>query len=158
MGDGITRIGDRCLLMAYVHVGHDCTVGNDVVLVNGATLGGHVQVEEGATISALVPVHQFVRIGAFSYVAGGYRAVQDVPPYVLAAGEPLKPYGLNVTGLKRNGFAPAQMKRLRAIYRLFFRSGLNTSQALTRSNELESSHELEKFVTFVRATQRGIVK
>ncbi|HPU85296.1 MAG TPA: acyl-ACP--UDP-N-acetylglucosamine O-acyltransferase [Candidatus Latescibacteria bacterium] len=157
-GDGTTRIGARCLLMAYVHVGHDCTVGNDVILVNGATLGGHVVVEDFATISALVPVHQFVRIGAYSYVAGGFRAVQDVPPYILAAGEPLRPYGLNVVGLRRHGFTAEQFRRLRAIYRLFFRSSLNTAQALSRSNDLEPSPERDRFVAFLERSQRGVIR
>lgn len=155
---GCTRIGARCLVMAYGHVGHDSVVGDDVILVNGATLGGFVQVEHHATISAMVPVHQHVRIGAYSYVGGGFRVVQDVPPYVLAAGEPLRPYGLNVVGLRRNGFTDEQMARLRAIYRHFYRSGLNAAQALTRLNDLEPSPERDHFAAFARASRRGLIR
>lgn len=156
--EGCTRIGARCLLMAYVHVGHDCTVEDDVILVNGATLGGFVHVEHHATVSALVPVHQHVRIGAYSYVGGGFRVVQDVPPYLLVAGEPLRPYGLNVVGLRRNGFTDEQMRRLRAIYRHFYRAGLNTAQALARIEDLEPSVERDRFAAFVAGSKRGIVR
>ncbi len=155
---GSTRVGARCMIMAYAHVGHDCIVEDDVILVNGATLGGFVRVEHHATVSAMVPVHQHVRIGAYSYVGGGFRVVQDVPPYVLAAGEPLKPYGLNVVGLRRNGFTTEQLRRLRAIYHHFFRSGLNTAQALARIEDLEPSFERDHFAAFLRATRRGVIR
>ena len=156
--DGETRIGRRCLLMTGAHVGHDCRVGDDVILVNGVALGGYVQVEHHASISAMVPVHQHVRIGAYSYVGGGFRVVQDVPPYVLVAGEPLAPHGLNVVGLRRAGFDAEGLRRLRAIYRLFYRSGLNASQALARFDELEPSPERDHFAAFVAASTRGVVR
>jgi len=155
---GPTRIGRRCLVMTGAHVGHDCVVGDEVTLINGATLGGFVEIEHHAAVSAMVPVHQFVRIGAYSYVGGGFRVVQDVPPYLLAAGEPLRPYGLNVVGLRRAGFSEDQLRGLRAIYRHFFRSGLNTSQALARIDELEPSPERDHFAAFVAASTRGIIR
>jgi len=153
-----TCIGARCLLMAYAHVGHDCRVGDDVTLVNGATLGGYVEIEHHATISAMVPVHQYSRIGAYSYVGGGYRVVQDVPPYLLAAGEPLKPHGLNTVGLRRNGFTEDQMRRLKAIYRHFYRSGLNFAQALARIDELEPCEERDHFASFIEKSERGVIR
>jgi UDP-N-acetylglucosamine acyltransferase len=156
--NGWTTIGERCLLMAYVHVGHGAQVGDDVILVNGATLGGFVEIEHHATISAMVPVHQYSLVGAYSYVGGGYRVVKDVPPYVMAAGDPLKPHGLNAVGLRRNGFTLEQMTDLRDMYRLFYRSGLNTSQALDRFDELAPSPERDHFAGFVRRSKRGIIR
>ncbi len=156
--DGVTRVGGGCLLMAGAHVGHDCNVGEGVVLVNGAALGGYVEIEPHATVSAMVPVHQYVRIGAYSYVGGGFRVVQDVPPYVLVAGEPLRVCGLNTVGLKRGGFEPERIGRLKKLYRLFYRSGLNTSQALARFDELEPSAERDRFAAFVTASARGVVR
>jgi UDP-N-acetylglucosamine acyltransferase len=153
-----TRVGDRCLLMAGAHVGHDCSVGDDVTLVNGVALGGFVEVEHNATISAMVPVHQYVRIGAYSYVGGGFRVVQDVPPFVLAAGEPLKPCGINVTGLRRCGFGDERIAALKRLYRLFYRSGLNVSEALARFDELEPSADRDRFSAFVVASSRGVIR
>ena len=156
--DAVTRIDERCLLMAYVHAGHDSVVEDDVILANGVTLAGHVTVEQHATISAMVPVHQFVRVGAYSYTGGGFRIVQDVPPYVMAGGEPLTPHGLNSVGLRRNGFTDEQMNRLKKIYRHFYRSGLNTAQALSRADELEDCAEKRAFVHFIEQSSRGIIK
>lgn len=156
--DGITRVGDCCTLMAYAHIGHDAVVEHDAILVNGATLGGFSHICHHATVSAMVPVHQYCRVGAYAYVGGGFRVVQDVPPFVLAGGEPLAPHGLNVIGLRRNGFTGEQMRRLKAIYRLFYRSGLNITQALDHIDTLEPSQERDEFAGFIRGSARGVIR
>lgn len=156
--DQYTCIGRNALLMAYTHVGHDCDVGDNVTLVNSATLGGFVVVEHHATLSAMVPVHQFCRVGAYCYVGGGFRVVQDVPPYILAAGDPLKPHGLNVVGLRRAGFSSDDLHRLKAIYRHVYRSGLNFAQVLERFDELEPSVERDVFAAFMKISTRGIIR
>ena len=156
--DGYTCVGRNALLMAYAHVGHDCDVGDNATLVNSATLGGFAVIEHHATLSAMVPVHQYCRVGAYSYVGGGYRVVQDVPPYLLAAGDPLQPHGLNVVGLRRAGFSSDQLRRLKAIYRHVYRSGLNFAQALERFDELESSVERDVFIAFMRISKRGMIR
>ncbi len=156
---GATRIGDGNLLMAYVHVAHDCTIGDGNVLANAATLAGHVTIEDRTVIGGLVPIHQFVRIGSYAFVGGGFRAVQDVPPYVKAAGEPLRLYGLNTIGLRRHGFEDSTIAVLKKAYRLLCRSGLNTTQALDRiGSELPQTPEVQYFVGFFDGTKRGIVK
>src|SRR5206468_10790780 len=120
------------LLMAYAHVAHNCQVGDRVILANAVQLAGYVRVEEYAIIGGLVPVHQFVRVGCHSMIGGGYRVPQDVAPYVRAAGNPLRPIGLNVVGLSRRGFGEETLVALKQAYRLLFRQGLTTEAAVDR--------------------------
>ena len=130
-GGGVTRIGNGCLIMAYVHIGHDSEVGDGCILANAATLAGHVIVEDYAVVGALCPVHQFCRIGRYSYIGGGTTITQDVLPYSLTSIERNNhAYGLNKVGLERRGFSPAQIEALRQAYRLLQVSKLNTSDAL----------------------------
>src|SRR4030065_2091500 len=146
---GETRIGENCFVMAYAHVAHDCIIGNNVILANSVNLAGHVEIEEYAIIGGVVPVHQFVRIGCPSIVGGGFRVQMDVCPYMLAAGYPLKIYGLNLVGLKRREFADKTIKLLERAYRILFRSKLNTSAALTKIQaELEITPEIQHFIRF----------
>jgi UDP-N-acetylglucosamine acyltransferase len=153
-----TTIGKNCFIMSYVHLGHDCHVGDGVVLVNGVQLAGHVTVEDRAIISGLTAVHQFVRIGRFSFIGGCSRVAQDVPPYTRAVGNPIKLYGLNSVGLRRNNFSDEVLRELKRAYRLFFRSELNLSQALQRAEaELQPLAEVQEFVRFVSETNRGVV-
>jgi UDP-N-acetylglucosamine acyltransferase len=153
-----TTIGKSCFIMSYVHLGHDCHVGDGVVLVNGVQLAGHVTVEDRAIISGLTAVHQFVRIGRFSFIGGCSRVAQDVPPYTRAVGNPIKLYGLNSVGLRRNNFPDDVLRELKRAYRLFFRSELNLSQALQRAeSELRPLPEVQEFVRFVSDTNRGVV-
>ena len=130
-GGGVTRLGSGCLIMAYVHIGHDCQIGDGCILANAATLAGHVTIEEYAVVGALCPVHQYCRIGRYSYIGGGTTITQDVLPYSLTCIERNNhAYGLNKVGLERRGFTPAQLKALRQAYRLLQASKLNTTDAL----------------------------
>src|SRR4030066_323552 len=156
---GETRIGENCFLMAYAHIAHDCILGNSVILANAVNLAGHVEIDDFAIIGGVVPVHQFVRIGCHSIVGGGFRVQMDVCPYMLAAGYPLKIYGLNLVGLKRRGFADKTIKLLERAYRILFRSKLNTSEALTKIQaELEITPEIQNLINFIQKSERGIIK
>jgi UDP-N-acetylglucosamine acyltransferase len=153
-----TTVGKNCFVMSYVHLGHDCHIGDGVVLVNGVQLAGHVNVDDRAIISGLTAVHQFVRIGRFSFIGGCSRVAQDVPPYTRAVGNPIKLYGLNSVGLRRNNFSDEAVRELKRAYRLFFRSELNLSQAIQRAEaELGPLPEVQEFVRFVSDTNRGVV-
>ncbi len=154
-----TVIGSNVLLMAYVHVAHDCIIGNNVILANAVNMAGHVTIEEFASVGGMTPIHQFVRIGKHSFVGGGLRVPKDVPPYILAADEPLTYEGINRVGLSRRGFSIATLSKLRQAYKLLYRSGLNVTQAL---NEIESKMELipeiQYIINFIQASERGIIK
>jgi UDP-N-acetylglucosamine acyltransferase len=153
-----TTVGKNSFIMSYVHLGHDCHIGDGVILVNGVQLAGHVTVEDRAIISGLTAVHQFVRIGRYSFIGGCSRVAQDVPPYTRAVGNPIKLYGLNSVGLRRNNFPDDVVRELKRAYRLFFRSELNLSQAVQRAEaELEPLPEVQEFVRFVSDTNRGVV-
>ncbi|MBW7934134.1 MAG: acyl-ACP--UDP-N-acetylglucosamine O-acyltransferase [Gemmatimonadaceae bacterium] len=153
-----TTVGSDCFLMTYVHLAHDCHVGNGVIISNGTQLAGHVTIEDKAILSGLCAVHQFGKIGRYCFVGGMSRVNKDVPPYVKAVGNPIKLYGLNSIGLQRNGFTPETISELKKAYRLFFRSELNIAQALeTARRELSMSPEVKAFVDFVDESQRGIV-
>lgn len=154
-----TRVGDHVLLMAYAHVAHNCRIGNHVILANAVNLAGHVRVDDFAIIGGLTPVHQFVSIGCHSFVGGGSRVPQDIPPFVKAAGNPLRACGLNAVGMDRRGI-PAEVRlELKRAYRILYRSQLNVTQALDRIlRELKSYPEVHEFVEFVRSSERGIVR
>lgn len=154
---GYTKVGDGCLLMAYVHVAHDCVVGDGVILSNAVNLGGHVTVDEQAILGGMTPVHQFVRIGAHAFVGGCSRVVKDIPPYVKASGMPATLFGLNTVGLDRRGFPENVKTELKRAYRLFFNSKLNITQALARAEEeLHPYPEIVRFLTFIAESQRGV--
>jgi UDP-N-acetylglucosamine acyltransferase len=154
-----TTVGTDCFIMTYVHLAHDCHLGNGVMISNGTQLAGHVTVEDHAIISGLVAVHQFVNIGAYSFVGGCSRVPQDVPPHLKAVGNPIKLYGLNSVGLQRNNFDANVIRELKRAYRLFFRSDLNVSQALERAHqELEMCPEVRHFLSFVDNSGRGVVR
>jgi len=127
---GQTEIGNDVLLMTGVHVAHDCLIGNSVIFANLVTLGGHVIVEDWASLGGGVLVHQFCHVGQHSFIGGGFRIVQDVPPFILGAGEPLKYKGINRIGLSRRGFSQEDLTRIKRAYRLYFRSGLPRLQAV----------------------------
>jgi UDP-N-acetylglucosamine acyltransferase len=155
---GKTSVGQRCFIMTYVHIAHDCAIGSDVILANGIQMAGHVTVEDRAIISGLVPIHQFVRIGTYAFVGGGSRVNQDVPPYTKAVGNPVHLYGLNSVGLQRAGFSPEVKLALKRAYRLLFNSDLTVSQGIARARaELPSAPEVEKFLSFIEASQRGVM-
>ncbi len=153
-----TTVGRNCFIMTYVHLAHDCHVGDHVIISNGSQFAGHITIEERCIISGLVAVHQFVKIGAFSFIGGHSRVPKDVPPYLKAVGSPIKLYGLNTVGLQRNNFSPEVVHELKRAYRLFFRSELNVSQAMERAeHELQPFPEVTHFLEFVGASGRGVV-
>ena len=153
----VTKVGKGCFLMSYVHLAHDCLLGDGVLISNGTQLAGHVVVEDRATISGLCAVHQFVRVGAHAFVGGCSRVAQDVPPYVKAVGNPVKLFGLNSVGLQRSGFAEPVVRELKRAYRLLFRSEHNVSQGLERArSECEALPEVTRFLDFVARSERGV--
>ena len=156
---GKTEIGDRGNYLAYSHVGHDCKVGDGVVFSNNGTLAGHVKVGDHAIMGGLTAVHQFCRIGRFAITGGCSKIVQDIPPFMIADGNPAKVRGINVIGLERNGFASETIKQIKEAFRLIYRSKLNTSQAIEAiRNELGSKLELNQIVEFIEQSERGITR
>ncbi|MGH7510433.1 MAG: acyl-ACP--UDP-N-acetylglucosamine O-acyltransferase [Gemmatimonadales bacterium] len=152
-----TTVGARCFIMTYVHLAHDCHVGDDVVIANATQCAGHVTIHDRAILSGLNAVHQFVTIGTYAFVGGGSRVNQDIPPYVKAVGNPMELYGLNSIGLQRAGFPGETVTALKRAYRLFFNSDLNLSQALERArSDLPLLPEIERFVAFVESSERGV--
>lgn len=153
-----TTVGRNCFLMSYVHLAHDCHLGDGVIISNGTQLAGHVTIEDRAILSGLVAVHQFVKIGKHSFVGGCSRVAKDVPPFLKAVGNPVKLYGLNSIGLQRSGFDEGVIRELKRAYRLFFRSELNVTQAMERAaTELSPSPEVQHFLAFLEASDRGII-
>jgi UDP-N-acetylglucosamine acyltransferase len=152
-----TVVGSGCLIMSYVHLAHDCHVGDEVVIANATQFAGHVTVHDRAVLSGLNAVHQFVTIGTHAFVGGGSRVNQDIPPYVKAVGNPMELYGLNSIGLQRAGFSGDTVAALKRAYRLFFNSELNLSQALERARaDLPPFPEVEHFLEFVASSERGV--
>lgn len=156
---GETRIGDHNLLMAYVHVAHDCVLGDHTILANCATLAGHVTVGDYAILGGGTMVHQFCHIGAHSMSAGGSIVLRDVPAYVMVSGQSARPYGMNVEGLKRRGFSKDSLLTLRRAYKVIYRQGLTREQAL---EELQASYgdapEVQPLIESLRIAERGIVR
>lgn len=158
-GGMVTRVGDQNLLMMYCHIAHDCIVGSCNVIANGATLGGHVVVDDFVIVGGLVGIHQFVRIGNGAILGAGSMVSKDVPPYCNATGDRARLRGLNLEGLKRRGFDKAVIAALRKAYRIAFQSKLKTDEALARiRRELPAIAEIEKFVSFIANSQRGICR
>ncbi len=159
-GGGLTAIGSHCLLMAYAHIAHDCVIGDHVIMANAATLAGHVTVEEWAVVGALCPVHQFVRVGAHSYIGGGTTITQDVMPFAkTSAVRDVHAYGANSVGLERRGFSKERVRAIRNAFRVLLAAKLNTTQALERiEREVEQTEDVRMLVEFIRSSERGILK
>jgi len=156
---GSTDIGSDCFIMAYAHVAHDCKVGNHVIMANSVNLAGHIHIDDWVTIGGVVPVHQFVHIGVHVMIGGGFRVAQDICPFALAGGYPLKITGLNRIGLQRRGFPRETLDILQQAFKILFSSNLNTSQALVRiKSEVEMIPEIKELVSFVENSHRGLVK
>ncbi len=154
-----TVIGDGNLLMAYVHVAHNCIIGNNVVLANSVNLAGHVTIYDYAIIGGVTPVHQFVSIGAHSIIGGGSRIPKDVPPFIKVAGNPPRVGGMNSVGLKRRNFTVEQRLLIKKAYCLLYRSDLNVTQAVERiEKDLEQTPEIKMLVEFIHNSKRGITK
>ena len=162
-GGGETTIGDNCLIMAYVHIGHDSHIGNGCILPNGATLAGHVIVEDFAVLSANAPVHQYCTVGAYAYIGGGTTITQDVLPYSLTSNRrENRAFGINKVGLERRGFTPDEIRQLRAAYRLLQASKLNTTQAVEAIQAKVAAGEFGEKVaylaSFIAKSERGVIK
>ena len=155
---GETRVGDDCLLMAYSHVGHDSIIGNNVVMANMATLGGHVILNDWVSLGGGVLVHQFCQLGTQVFIGGGFRVVQDVPPYILAAKEPLKYQGINSIGLKRRGYDRKTRKDIKEIYQIVFGANMNISQAIIEiKSKFNDSNHRNMILNFIKNSERGII-
>jgi UDP-N-acetylglucosamine acyltransferase len=154
-----TEIGKNCLLMAYVHIAHDCYLEDHVILGNAVNLAGHITIGEWATLSGLTAVHQFVKIGAHSFISGGSLVRKDVPPYTKAAREPLSYAGVNSIGLRRRGFSNEKIIEIQDIYRYIYIKGLNVSQAVSYIEaNMPSSPERDEILSFIAQSNRGIMK
>lgn len=157
--DSFTIVGNHGNFLAYAHIAHDCVVGDHVIFSNNGTLAGHCTVEDHAVIGGLSGVHQFCRIGRHAIVGGCTKIVQDVPPFMIADGNPAEIRGINQVGLERRGFTSEHVKALREAYKLVWRSNQNVSQSLESiEKQIELSEPVQQFLDFIRASQRGIVR
>jgi UDP-N-acetylglucosamine acyltransferase len=155
---GETRVGSNCLLMASTHVAHDCLLGDNVIMSNLTTLGGHVEVENWVVLGGGVLVHQFTKIGEHAFVGGGFRVVQDIPPFILAAETPLSYQGINGTGLKRRGFSPSDRKIIKDIYKEYFYSKRSRSESILKIKEnFSNSSYKNQILNFIESSKRGII-
>jgi UDP-N-acetylglucosamine acyltransferase len=158
-GGACTYVGDGNYIMAYAHIAHDCSIGNNNILANAIAMGGHVKIMDFTNIGGLNAIHQFVRIGSYAIIGGHSRVPKDVPPYIMCADSPLRIVGVNKIGLERNGFTKEQLDIIQRAYRILYRSKLNISQALVRLEaEAEKHSEIEILVKFIKESGRGIAK
>jgi UDP-N-acetylglucosamine acyltransferase len=156
---GVTRVGNDNLFMAYSHVAHDCLIGDSVVFANCAALAGHVEIGDFVTLGGLTAVHQFVKIGAYAFVGGGAIVTRDVPTYVMVAGNPAEPHGVNLIGLKRRGFTEDQIRNIREAYRILYRSDLKLAEAVDKLRALgETQPEVQTLVEFIGTSSRSLVR
>jgi UDP-N-acetylglucosamine acyltransferase len=157
-GTMVTRIGSNVLLMNYVHIAHDCVIGDHSIIANGAQLGGHCELEEWVVVAGMCGIHQFARIGAHAMVAAGAKVAQDVPPYALVAGDRARLVGVNAAGLERRGFKPETVRALKHAYRLLFYSKLLRQEAIRQVMAQNGEvPEVRRLVEFIRSSERGVV-
>lgn len=158
-GGMVTRVGDHNLLMNYSHTAHDCHIGSHNVVANGAQFAGHVVVEDYVIVGALVGIHQFVKIGESAILGAGAMVTQDVPPFCNATGDRARLHGLNLVGLKRRGFSPELVRDIKRAYRIVFKSGLKVAEAVaTARQEIPASREVDRLLSFVQASERGVCR
>jgi len=154
-----TKVGSNCLLMAYVHIAHDCVIGNHVIIANSVQVAGHVIVDDYAIIGGSSAVHQFVKVGVHSMISGGSLVRKDVPPYTKAAREPLSYAGVNSLGLRRRGFSAEAISNIQEVYRYLFLNSLNNSRALEEIEiNLPATKERDEIINFIRSSERGVMK
>ncbi|MFH1904798.1 MAG: acyl-ACP--UDP-N-acetylglucosamine O-acyltransferase [bacterium] len=154
-----TVVGDNNFLMAYTHVAHNCRVGNSVIMVNFSALSGHSVLEDGCVLAGVVGIHQGARVGKFAMVGGLSKVVKDIPPFARADGHPTRIYGLNTIGLTRKNIPAPVIEKLKKAYKILFRSGMNTSQAIKKiEEEIPLIDEIQYLINFIRASDRGICK
>lgn len=157
--DRATVIGNSNFLMAYSHVAHDCKLGNHIIMANSVALGGHITIGDCAILGGIVAVHQFARIGSYAIIGGQSAVTLDIPPYVSAAGNRARLYGLNLVGLKRRGFGDGTINTLKKAYKIIFRSGLTQEEALRKSiEEFPESREVAHLVEFMKSSKRGVTR
>ena len=155
---GFSRVGKNCLLMAYSHIAHDVVLGDNCILANGVQIAGHVELDDYVIIGGLTPVHQFCKIGKHSMIGGGFRITQDVPPFILAANEPLKYKGLNLLGLRRRGFSNENIKILKQAYQYIYSPSFNISQAKEKiKTEFSENKYVKEILTFLERSNRGLI-
>ncbi len=156
---GVTRLGNDNWIMAYVHLAHDCQIGNHTIFANNASLAGHVQVGDWVILGGFTTVHQFVRVGAHAMTSMASAVVQDVPPYVMVAGNKAEPHGINSEGLKRRGFAAESVMAIKRAYKTLYKAGLSLAEAQAAIHAETAQHpELQRLADFLATTQRGIVR
>jgi UDP-N-acetylglucosamine acyltransferase len=156
---GITRVGSDNLFMAYTHVAHDCQVGSKVIMSNCATLGGHVQLGDWVIMAGFTGVHQFCKVGAHAFLANNTAVTRDVPPYVMAVGQPAVPHSVNSEGLKRRGFGPEQIRNIREAYRTLYRRDLPLAEAVAElTAQAATCPEVQPFVDFIAASTRSLIR
>jgi UDP-N-acetylglucosamine acyltransferase len=157
--NSLTKIGSNNLFMAYTHVAHDCMIGSNCILANGASIAGHVHVGDHVIIGGMAGVHQFCHIGDHSFVAANSLILKDVPPYVMASGQPAKPFGLNSEGLKRRGFDKDVILQIKRAYKSVYRQGLTVEEAIAKINAIKHGMtELDIFTDFIEQSSRGIIR
>ncbi len=156
---GKTEIGKRCLFMAYSHAAHDCIIGDNVILANSVQMGGHVEIGDFAIVGGATVIHQFSHIGEHAMIGGGFRVTQDILPFSMVAGYPLRCLGLNATGLRRRGFSDETIAELKKMFRYLMSKKMNTSQALEKINfEVQKIPEVERVLDFFKKSERGVIK
>ncbi len=156
---GMTRLGDDNWIMAYVHIAHDCRIGNNTIFANSASLAGHVTVEDYVILGGFSLLHQFCKVGAHAFTAMNSVISKDVPPFIMVSGHMAKPYGLNSEGLKRRGFSPDSLSQLRKAYKILYRSGLTLEQAIEQLQTMDGAvAEVDQWVAFLKDVTRGIVR
>lgn len=154
-----TKVGSNCLLMAYVHIAHDCIVGNNVIIANAVQVAGHVTIDDWAIVGGSSAIHQFVKIGMHSMISGGSLVRKDVPPFTKAAREPLSYAGVNSLGLRRRGFSSEAISHIQEVYRYLFLNSLNNSRALEEIEiNLPATKERDEIINFIRSSERGVMK
>jgi len=156
--DGMTRVGDHCLLMTYAHIAHNCSIGNHVIIANATQLGGHVHIADWAIVGGVVGVHQFSVVGAHAFVGGASRLVVDVPPFVRAAGSPVRAGGINSMGLRRRDFSEERIAVIKELYRALYRRGLPIEEAKKRIRECGDEFIAQAFEDFFSRSHRGICR
>tara|TARA_B100001115_G_C15833062_1_gene416131 strand:- start:202 stop:639 length:438 start_codon:yes stop_codon:yes gene_type:complete len=144
--------------MAYVHVGHDTRIDDNVIIANSVQIGGHVEINQNAIVGGSTPIHQFCKVGSFSIIGGGLRIVQDIPPYIIAAGEPLKFSGINSIGLRRNNFSVDDRNIIKKAYKYIYKSGLNRSEAIKKiEDNFSNIRSIQTISSFIKSSNRGII-
>jgi UDP-N-acetylglucosamine acyltransferase len=158
-GGGITRLGHGNIIMAYSHIAHDCKVGNQVIMANASTLAGHIEIEDFAIVGGLVAIHQFVRVGCYAIIGGASGVPKDIPPYMCAAGNRAKLFGLNTVGLKRHRFSEANLVALKQAYRIIFRSHLTLKKAIEKvETDIPHLPEITHLLDFLKSSKRGVCR